>query len=177
MIKALLNGAELHEDPAPGGVLSTVSSESSENATSPLAEVLPSAGCCFAAGLPHFAEGMWRNWGRDTFIAARGCLLLVGRFEDTADLILSYASLLRHGLIPNLAGDGHEVAPRYNCRDAVWFWLYSIICYEEAAAAQRQAAAVSMSPRSTEKSINASTPAPAEPNTTSSKTAFAGVQK
>ncbi|CAH8605798.1 unnamed protein product [Heterobilharzia americana] len=87
--------------------------------------------CSLAAGLPHFAEGMWRSWGRDTFIALRGCLLLTGRFEDAANIILSYASLLRHGLIPNLIGDGYTVKPRYNCRDAIWYWLYSIVAYHQ----------------------------------------------
>lgn len=52
-----------------------------------------------AAGLPHFAVGWSRCWGRDTFTASDILRLYPNIFRES---ILQFASAMRHGLIPNL---------------------------------------------------------------------------
>ncbi|KAL4999294.1 hypothetical protein BDV10DRAFT_165128 [Aspergillus recurvatus] len=84
-----------------------------------------------AAGLPHFATDWARCWGRDVFISLRGLLLCTGRFIDAKEHILAFASVLKHGMIPNLLGSGK--LPRYNSRDSIWFLLQALQDYTKMA--------------------------------------------
>ncbi|KAL5531515.1 hypothetical protein ACEPAG_4392 [Sanghuangporus baumii] len=84
---------------------------------------------CLAAGLPHFASGWARTWGRDVFISLRGLFLTTGNFDGAKKHILAFASTLKHGLIPNLLDSVRS--PRYNSRDSPWWMLQNIQDYVE----------------------------------------------
>ena len=80
-----------------------------------------------SAGLPHFTTEYLRSWGRDTFISFKGLMLIPGYFEEAKAILLQYAAVMRHGLLPNLFDSG--VNSRFNARDATWFFTKSAIDY------------------------------------------------
>ncbi|KII87207.1 glycoside hydrolase family 13 protein [Plicaturopsis crispa FD-325 SS-3] len=84
-----------------------------------------------AAGLPHFAAGWARCWGRDVFISLRGLFLTTGNFEGAKKHIVAFASTLKHGLIPNLLDSVRN--PRYNSRDSPWWMIQNIQDYVNSA--------------------------------------------
>ena len=90
---------------------------------------LPLNKLSLSAGLPHFSVEYMRCWGRDTFISFNGLFLIPGLFKEARTILLNYASVMRHGLIPNLLDSG--INCRYNARDATWFFLKSVVDYVE----------------------------------------------
>jgi predicted glycogen debranching enzyme len=71
------------------------------------------------AGYPWFGD-----WGRDTFIALRGLCLATDRLREAGEILLSWASVVSRGMLPNRFPDSASDAPEYNSVDAaLWYAL------------------------------------------------------
>ena len=64
------------------------------------------------AGFPWFLD-----WGRDTFIAFEGLLLVTRRFEEAKSVIKTFTKNIKCGLVPNGYAEGTD-KPLYNSVDA-----------------------------------------------------------
>ncbi|KRX09092.1 Six-hairpin glycosidase-like protein [Pseudocohnilembus persalinus] len=82
-----------------------------------------------SAGLPKYSDAPQRMMGRQVFISFKGCLLIPGLYKEAKEIILYFASYLRHGLIPHLLDVKGK--PRYNNRDVCWWFIKSIRDYLE----------------------------------------------
>ncbi len=75
------------------------------------------------AGLPWFTD-----WGRDTMIAFTGLTLCTHRFDEAAEILLTFARYIRNGIVPNMfPDDGAE--PFYNTADASLWYFYAVERY------------------------------------------------
>jgi predicted glycogen debranching enzyme len=80
----------------------------------------PSAqGATVLAGYPWFGD-----WGRDTFISLEGLLLVPRRFTEAREVLRTFASVQRNGLIPNLFTDRGD-ACEYNSVDASLWYVHA----------------------------------------------------
>jgi len=81
------------------------------------------------AGYPWFLD-----WGRDTFIAARG-LLAVGMVEEVKQILLIFARFEKDGTLPNTIF-GSDASNRDTSDAPLWF---GVVCEELAALAKSRA--------------------------------------
>jgi predicted glycogen debranching enzyme len=85
------------------------------------------AGLTLVAGYPWFTD-----WGRDTFIAMRGLLLVTGRLDEARAILLEWTRYISQGMLPNRFPDyGGE--PAYNAVDASLWFVVAAHEYLEAA--------------------------------------------
>lgn len=75
------------------------------------------------AGLPWFTD-----WGRDTMIALTGLTLSTRRYQETRDILTTFAQYVHHGMVPNMFPDeGSD--PLYNTADASMWYFYAVDKY------------------------------------------------
>lgn len=85
------------------------------------------------AGRSVIAGYHWFNdWGRDTMIGLPGLTLSIGRTEEAASILRTFARYLADGLLPNNFPDRTGVIPGYNTADATLWYVLAVHAYEDA---------------------------------------------
>ncbi len=67
-------------------------------------------------------------WGRDTFIALPGLLLVTGRFRDAKAILETFMHYLKGGMIPNYVAD-KTGEPVYNTVDGTLWYINAVLQY------------------------------------------------
>jgi predicted glycogen debranching enzyme len=71
------------------------------------------------------------DWGRDTMISLEGLTLATGRHREAGNLLRTFASYIKDGLIPNLFPEG-EHGGLYHTADATIWYFHAIWRYQRA---------------------------------------------
>lgn len=83
-------------------------------------------GLTVIAGYPFFGD-----WGRDSMFAILGGTIATNRFEETKNILDTFAKYLHKGIMPNMFPDG-EQPPLYNTVDASLLYVWAMYEYYEA---------------------------------------------
>ncbi len=68
------------------------------------------------------------DWGRDTMISLEGLTLVTGRNREAGNLLRTFASYIRDGLIPNMFPEG-ERGGLYHTADATMWFFHAVWRY------------------------------------------------
>jgi predicted glycogen debranching enzyme len=68
------------------------------------------------------------DWGRDTMISLEGLTLVTGRHREAGNILRTFASYIRDGLIPNLFPEG-EHGGLYHTADATMWFFHAVQRY------------------------------------------------
>jgi predicted glycogen debranching enzyme len=71
------------------------------------------------------------DWGRDTMISLEGLALVTGRWREAGNILRTFASYIKDGLIPNLFPEG-EHAGLYHTADATLWFFHAVWRYWKA---------------------------------------------
>ncbi|HEY4643048.1 MAG TPA: amylo-alpha-1,6-glucosidase [Thermoanaerobaculia bacterium] len=68
------------------------------------------------------------DWGRDTMISLEGLTLATGRHREAGNILRTFATYIRDGLIPNLFPEG-EHGGLYHTADATMWFFHAVLRY------------------------------------------------